>query len=280
LKIESVSTYNPSDDSYDDTYTTDNGLASPLSPGKKLSWTIHRAGGGSGGGTNSWAHWADANPTEPTIGDGLQNGAGDGGNIGWTNQIARPTPTKNPTQPRIEGTGQKDYSVSEILPDGRRNPDLDRLHSASNTGMDGTGLLDLLAFAGGVRAAFALGRIAVRAVISAAAKVLAKDAATVAAKGVTNALKFGGDEAVIHFGKHADQIMKVTGKSAYNLKNYVDDANWIIQNGTYSSKLNGYYSFMANGSKGQSLFGFVGMKNGGSTISTFHIKSAAQLGLK
>ena len=41
--------------------------------------------------------------------------------------------------------------------------------------------------------------------------------------------KFGGDEAVKHFGKHADQIMKVTGKSAYNLKNYVDDANWIIK---------------------------------------------------
>jgi hypothetical protein len=74
--------------------------------------------------------------------------------------------------------------------------------------------------------------------------------------------------------------MKVTNKSAYNLKNHVDDANWIIQNGTYSSKLNGYYYFMGNGSKGQSLFGFVGMKNGGSTISTFHIKSAAQLGLK
>jgi len=102
----------------------------------------------------------------------------------------------------------------------------------------------------------------------------------VAAKGGTQFLKFGGDEAVEHFGKHADQIMKVTGQSAYNLKNYVNDANWIIQNGTYSSKLNGYYSFMANGSKGQSLFGFVGMKNGGSTISTFHIKSAAQLGLK
>jgi hypothetical protein len=100
------------------------------------------------------------------------------------------------------------------------------------------------------------------------------------AKTSTKFFKFGGDEAVEHFGKHADQIMKVTGKSAYNLINYVDDANWIIQNGTYSSKLNGYYSFMANGSQGQSLFGFVGMKNGGSTISTFHIKSAAQLGLK
>ena len=96
----------------------------------------------------------------------------------------------------------------------------------------------------------------------------------------TNFLKFGGDEAVVHFGRHADQIMKVTGKSAYNLKNYVDDANWIIQNGTYSSNLNGYYYFMGNSSKGKSLFGFVGVKNGGSTISTFHIKTAAQLGLK
>ena len=59
-------------------------------------------------------------------------------------------------------------------------------------------------------------------------------------KGASNFLKFGGDELVVHFGKHADQIMKVTGKSAYNLKNYVGDANWIIQNGTYSSKHNGY----------------------------------------
>ena len=102
----------------------------------------------------------------------------------------------------------------------------------------------------------------------------------VAAKGGANFLKFGGDEAVVHFGRHADQIMKVTGKSAYNLRNYVDDANWIIQNGTYSSKLNGYYHYMGNAAKGESLFGFVGMKNGGSTISTFHIKTATQLGLK
>jgi len=93
--------------------------------------------------------------------------------------------------------------------------------------------------------------------------------------------KFSGDEAVIHFGKHANQIMKITGKTSYNLKNYVDDANWIIQNGTYSSKLNGYYHYMGNATKGgESLFGFVGMKNGGSAISTFHIKSATQLGLK
>ncbi len=93
-------------------------------------------------------------------------------------------------------------------------------------------------------------------------------------------LKFGGDEAIAHFSKHANQIMKVTGKNAYNLGNYVDDANWIIKNGTYNSSLNGYYYFIGNSSKGEALFGFVGLKNNGSVISTFHIKTAKQLGIK
>lgn len=102
----------------------------------------------------------------------------------------------------------------------------------------------------------------------------------VSGPGAIKFLKFGGDEAIKHFGKHADQIMKVSRVSSYNLANYVDDANWIIQNGSYSSKLNGYYYYMGNSSRGESLFGFVGMKNGGSIISTFHIKTAKQLGLK
>lgn len=93
-------------------------------------------------------------------------------------------------------------------------------------------------------------------------------------------MKFGGDEAIGHFARHANQIMKVNKLKSYNLANYIDDANWIIQNGSYSSKLNGYYYYMGNSSKGESLFGFVGLKNGGSTISTFHIKTAKQLGLK
>ena len=44
--------------------------------------------------------------------------------------------------------------------------------------------------------------------------------------------------------------------------------------------LNGYYYFIGNSSKGKALFGFVGLKNGGNYISTFHIKSASELGLK
>ncbi|MBK9151239.1 MAG: hypothetical protein IPM26_09640 [Saprospiraceae bacterium] len=137
------------------------------------------------------------------------------------------------------------------------------------------GNLEMLAFIGSLYAGEGVLYLGGRLVSTIRATWLAR-----AAKGGANFLKFGGDEAVVHFGKHADQIMKVTGKSAYNLKNYVDDANWIIQNGTYSSKLNGYYHYMGNAAKGESLFGFVGMKNGGSTISTFHIKTATQLGLK
>jgi RHS repeat-associated protein len=115
---------------------------------------------------------------------------------------------------------------------------------------------------------------------SRAASMATSTAASTATKTAAKALKFGGDEAVIHFGKHADQIMKVTGQTSYNLKNYVDDANWIIQNGRYSPKLNGFYHYMGNSAKGESLFGFVGLKNGGANISTFHIKTATQLGLK
>ena len=63
---------------------------------------------------------------------------------------------------------------------------------------------------------------------------------------------------------------------------YIEDANWIVKNGHYSKELNGYYCFIGNSlkNKGESLFGFVGLKNGGQNISTFHIKSASQMGFK
>jgi len=44
---------------------------------------------------------------------------------------------------------------------------------------------------------------------------------------------FKGDEAVQHFGKHSDSIMNAMGNKSYGLGQYVDDANQIIQNGTW-----------------------------------------------
>jgi len=61
---------------------------------------------------------------------------------------------------------------------------------------------------------------------------------------------------------------------------HIEDVNWIIQNETFSVKLNGYYLYMGNPAGiGLSLFGFVGLKNGSTNISTFYIKAAAQLRL-
>ena len=88
-------------------------------------------------------------------------------------------------------------------------------------------------------------------------------------------LKFEGDEAIIHFGRHSGSIMKAYGTDSYNLKNYIQDANLIIKEGTYVPELNAYAKRILG--PGSEKYGFVGLKNAGSNISTFHIKSAKQL---
>lgn len=52
------------------------------------------------------------------------------------------------------------------------------------------------------------------------------------------------DGANNHFNKHAKEIMDTLGKNSYNLKEYIDDANYIIKNGQYTPELNGYVKFM------------------------------------
>jgi RHS repeat-associated protein len=91
-------------------------------------------------------------------------------------------------------------------------------------------------------------------------------------------LKFGGEEAVIHFGKHGKSVMDALGKTSYTLKNYLDDANFIIKNGTYIPELNGYIKLI--GGKGSAKFGFVGLNRTSGSITTFHIKSAQELASK
>lgn len=52
--------------------------------------------------------------------------------------------------------------------------------------------------------------------------------------------RFAGDEAVQHFSKHADEVMKALGKRSYNLAEYVADANHVIQTGQWVPELNAY----------------------------------------
>ena len=98
------------------------------------------------------------------------------------------------------------------------------------------------------------------------------------AMGAGNILKFGGDEAIVHFGKHGKSVMDALGKSSYNLKNYLDDANHIIRNGTYVPELNGYVRLI--GGQGSAKFGFVGLNRTTGNITTFHIKTAKELAKK
>ena len=75
-----------------------------------------------------------------------------------------------------------------------------------------------------------------------------------------------------HYGKHGQEIADVLGDSNYSIDKYLDDANYIINNGTYAPELNGYVSFMS-GKKD----GFVGLDRTTGDITTFHIKNISEL---
>ena len=75
-----------------------------------------------------------------------------------------------------------------------------------------------------------------------------------------------------HYGKHGQEIADVLGDPNYSIDKYLDDANYIINNGTYVPELNGYVSFMS-GEK----YGFVGLDRTTGDITTFHIKNLSEL---
>lgn len=75
-----------------------------------------------------------------------------------------------------------------------------------------------------------------------------------------------------HYGKHGQEIADVLGKPDYSIDRYLDDANYIINNGTYVPELNGYVNFMS-GKK----YGFVGLDRTTGDITTFHIKNVSEL---
>lgn len=85
-------------------------------------------------------------------------------------------------------------------------------------------------------------------------------------------MKFVGDRAVSHFEEHASQIMKVTNRTSYNLKEYVNEANEIIQSWKYLSAKNAYVKVVEAGEKIKYAY-FVGLTRDMQYITTFHIKS-------
>lgn len=65
---------------------------------------------------------------------------------------------------------------------------------------------------------------------------------------------------------------------SYNLKQYIQDANYVIDNGQYVPELNGYIKLI--GGKGNAKYAFVGLDRATNKITTFHIKSVKELSKK
>ena len=69
--------------------------------------------------------------------------------------------------------------------------------------------------------------------------------------------------------------MRALGRTAYNLKNYLDDANHVIQHGTFVPEMNGFVRLM--GGPGSAKAAFVGLSRGGDRITTFGIRSVKEI---
>ncbi|MBI6763102.1 hypothetical protein, partial [Pseudomonas syringae] len=89
---------------------------------------------------------------------------------------------------------------------------------------------------------------------------------------------FKGDEAVKHFEKHGSELMSAFGKSEYNIKSYLDDANHVIRNGDFVPEMNGYVKMI--GGEGSAKYGFVGVDRATGNITTFHVKTVSELARK
>ena len=74
-----------------------------------------------------------------------------------------------------------------------------------------------------------------------------------------------------HFAKHGGEFEGMYG----NASEYLNGANYVINNGTYVPKMNGYIKFF--GSNGGANYAFVGMTHNLNYITTFSIRSVSTL---
>lgn len=91
------------------------------------------------------------------------------------------------------------------------------------------------------------------------------------------ALKFKPGQDLVHYQKHRERFFRAFGDYSYNLKNYVEDANFVVKNGTYVPELNAYVKIA--GGRGDAKVVFVGLDRVTPEITTFHLKKVSRLEL-
>ncbi|MDD7886035.1 RHS repeat domain-containing protein [Flavivirga sp. 57AJ16] len=89
---------------------------------------------------------------------------------------------------------------------------------------------------------------------------------------------FKPGSALTHFNKHGSSVMKALGEKIYTLTKYIDDANHVINTGTFVPQLNGYIRLI--GGKGSAKYAFVGVDRATGAITSFHLKTVKELAKK
>jgi hypothetical protein len=79
------------------------------------------------------------------------------------------------------------------------------------------------------------------------------------------------DKLLEHFNKHGAEF----GDVCPTVGDYLDGANYVIENGQYVPEMNGYIKF--SGANGKANYAFVGLASDGSYITTFGIRSVSDL---
>ncbi|MDQ8775218.1 RHS repeat-associated core domain-containing protein [Streptococcus ruminantium] len=84
-----------------------------------------------------------------------------------------------------------------------------------------------------------------------------------------------------HYNKHGQQVANALNRSTYTIEQYLDDANYVIQTGEYSSKNNAYYKYIGfskdgNG-QGSTKYAVVGLDRVTGEITTYHIKNVKKM---
>lgn len=87
---------------------------------------------------------------------------------------------------------------------------------------------------------------------------------------------FKSGEPYNHYNKHRQQVANAHKKSSYSIQQYLEDANNVIQNGTYIPEMNGYVKKIGGTGK-STKYEFVGLDRTTGNITTYHIKYAKQI---
>ena len=90
-------------------------------------------------------------------------------------------------------------------------------------------------------------------------------------------LQFNSKQKLVnHFDKHSAEVAHALKRTDYSIEQYLKDANFVIETGTYVPELNAYVKFIEYEGK-NTLYAFVGLDLNTGNITTYHVKTVDYL---